>query len=186
MTSFTVEPGKSQKITATFTPPSSSDVSPALLPVISGFIEITGTDKGASESFHVTYLGVAAKLRDANVVDMTDKFFGVNIPALGDSDGNFIFDARNFTFIAGDFPTLVMRLNFGTPLLRVDLVTPTVKLNSRDVVGRESLVLPDESDPQTYGKKKIVGNLLGFAFLPRNSDQDVCDFLINWVRGIHG
>ena len=179
-TTFTVRPGQTQKLTAHFSPPPSSAVSPSLLPVISGFIEITNTDSSAAESYHITYLGVAASLKKAQVVDNTDAFFGEKIPAIGNSEGNFITGPTNFTFVSDDFPTLVVRLDFGTPQLRVDLVDPNIRLNttlsrraSTHVFERESFSFPGVSNPGTFSQVKIIGPLFEFDFIPRNSDVNV-------------
>ncbi|CAL1706297.1 unnamed protein product [Somion occarium] len=165
-TSFTVQSGQTQKLTAHFTPP--AGVNSSLLPIYSGFIDISN----ANETFHVSYLGVAASLKDVPVVDTSDFFFGVNLPALGDSDGNFVLDPRNFTFVGDDFPTLVMRLDFGTPLLLVDLVDQDIQLktslNKRD---REPLItFPSTAKSGTFAQVKTLGPLLEFDFVPRNSD----------------
>ncbi|KAM5533180.1 hypothetical protein V8D89_013136, partial [Ganoderma adspersum] len=82
------------------------------------------------ESYHVTYLGLAAALKDTHVVDNTDTFFGVQIPAIFDANSNVVNTTQNFTFQGTDFPSIMSRLNFGTPLLRFDLVQPDIKLTT--------------------------------------------------------
>ncbi|TCD66303.1 hypothetical protein EIP91_001549 [Steccherinum ochraceum] len=173
-TSFTVHPGQTQKLTAHFTAPSGADAS--ILPIFSGFIDIDSTD--GLDSFHVSYVGLAASLKDAQVVDNSDVFFGVNLPALGASDGSFISGPANFTFVGSDFPTLVMRLDFGTPKLRFDLVDPNIKikttLNQRSeqthVLEKSVFTFPNAAQAGTFSQVKILGPLFEFDFLPRNSD----------------
>lgn len=178
-TSFTVRPGQTQKLTAHFTPPAGLD--PTLLPIFSGFIDISNAD----ESFHVSYIGAASSLKEVPVVDTSDFFFGVNLPALGSSDGNFVLDARNFTFVGDDFPTVVMRLDFGTSLLLIDLVDANAPinttLNKRD---REPLfTFPHAAKTGTFAQVPVVGNLFEFEFLPRNSDVNVSNKLLSSYRG---
>ena len=119
---FTVRPGQTQLVTVQIKPPTGLDAT--VLPVFSGFIQV----ESATETFHVTYLGLAAALKNAQVVDNTDTFFGEKIPAIVDANGNFITGPQNFTFNSTDFPSVVMRLNFGTAKLRFDLVDPNIKL----------------------------------------------------------
>ncbi|KAI0081943.1 subtilisin-like protease [Panus rudis PR-1116 ss-1] len=165
-TSFTVRPGQTQKITAHFTPPAGVDAS--LLPIFSGFIDISN----ANESFHVTYLGAAASLKNVPLVDNTDTFFGSPLPFLGDQDGNIITGPRNFTFNGTDFPTLVERQDFGTARLLIDLVDQNIKLkptlNTRDVA--PLFTFPQETKGGTFAQVKTIGPLFEFTFLPRNSD----------------
>ncbi|KIP04605.1 hypothetical protein PHLGIDRAFT_492880 [Phlebiopsis gigantea 11061_1 CR5-6] len=156
-TSVTVHPGQTQEITAHITPPAGVD--PSVLPVFSGFIQV----ESATETLHVTYLGVAASLKNAETVDTTDVFFGVPLPVITDLAGNFFTDPHNFTFEGNDVPQLLMRLDFGTPLLLVDLVDPKEKiattLNKRDTQSSFSAI-------------KTLGNIVEFDFIPRNSDED--------------
>ncbi|KAL4251463.1 Alkaline protease 1 [Abortiporus biennis] len=174
---------QTQTLTAHFTPPTGVD--PEILPVYSGFIEITNTDKTVSESYHITYLGVAASLKTAQVVDDSDLFFGVNLPALGAPDGTFIEGPANFTFVNGDLPTLVFRLDFGTPEFRVDLVDPNVQVSTtipssntkRDTIHvfeRETFAFPQNSRSKggSFAQVQTLGSLFEFDFLPRNSDED--------------
>ena len=114
------------------------------------------------------------------MVDNSDVFFGVNLPALGASNGSFILGPQNFTFVGDDFPTLVMRLDFGTPKLRFDLVEPDIQfkptLNQRDlspVLDRSVFTFPSEAESGTFSQVKILGTLFEEDFLPRNSDVNV-------------
>ena len=94
----------SARITATITPPQGVDAT--TFPVYSGFIEITSA---GDDITHVTYLGVAASLKDKQILDSTDEFFGVPLPTLLDSQGNVQSGAVNYTFKGDDFPTLLNR-----------------------------------------------------------------------------
>ncbi|KAI0745166.1 subtilisin-like protease [Earliella scabrosa] len=182
--SFTVLPGRTQTVTVVITPPKGLDAKQ--LPVFSGFLEIAN----GAESYHVTYLGAAAALKDVAVVDNTDIFFGVNLPALVDGQGFFFTDPTNFTFVGDDFPQLVSRLNFGTAKFRVDLVDPAIKLattlNTREaeaeaegthVFERSIFGFPIFSFPHgpkggSFAKVKTLGALFEADFQPRNSETD--------------
>ncbi|KAI8993986.1 subtilisin-like protease [Trametes punicea] len=160
-TSFTIHPGQTQEITAHISPPTGLD--PTTFPVFSGFIEIAN----AQESYQVSYLGLAGSLKDVQVVDDTDVFFGVNLPVLTDGAGNFLTNATNFTFVGDDFPTVLMRLTFGTPKLLFDLVEPDIRLNT-------TLNKRTDSDAPsgTFAQVRTLGSLFEADFQPRNSDED--------------
>jgi Fn3-like domain len=99
---FTLFPGQSKTITARFNLPN-GDAS--TFPVFSGFIQITS----GTERLHVTYIGLAASLKDKQVVDNTNTFFGVPIPAILDPSGNIQAGPRNYTFANSDVPTVLFR-----------------------------------------------------------------------------
>ena len=166
---FTLPPGQSQSVTVLIKPPTGVD--PKVLPVYSGFIQVANP----TESYHVTYLGLASSLKDARVVDNTDAFFGVNLPVIVDGAGNFVQGPRNFTFVGADVPTLVTRLDFGTPVFRADLVDPNIKLtttlNQRGF-GGGFFSFPHKPGG-TFSKVKTIGPLFEFDFVPRNTDVDV-------------
>ncbi|KAJ2970962.1 hypothetical protein NUW54_g12614 [Trametes sanguinea] len=173
-TSFTVHPGQTQEITAHISPP--TDLDPTTFPVFSEFIGISN----AEESYQVSYLGSVGSLKDVQVVDNTDVFFGVNLPVLTGSAGNFLLNATNFTFVGDDFPTVLMRLTFGTPKLLFDLVEPDVRLkttlnkrgdNSR-VSERSVFSFPSAAKSGTFAQVPTLGSLFEADFQPRNSDVD--------------
>ncbi|KAJ6625851.1 peptidase S8/S53 domain-containing protein [Mycena sp. CBHHK59/15] len=112
--SITVHPGQTKKVVATFTPPGGDNMT---LPVYSGFIHVTSP----AETLKVTYLGVAASLKAATVLDTTDRYFGINLPVVIDSVGNPQYAPTNYTFMDDDSPFLLLRLAFGCAKLRVDL-----------------------------------------------------------------
>lgn len=175
-TSFTVHPGQTQQITAHITPPTGLD--PTTFPVFSGFIEIAN----AQESYQVSYLGLAGSLKDVQVVDDTDVFFGVNLPVLTDAAGNFITNATNFTFVGDDAPGILMRLAFGSPKVLFDLVDPNIKitttLNKRaedasvPVAARSVFSFPNAAKSGTFAQVRTLGSLFEADFQPRNSDVD--------------
>ncbi|KAI0684940.1 subtilisin-like protease [Cytidiella melzeri] len=162
-TSVTVHPGQTQQITAHITPPTGLD--PAVLPVYSGFIQVAD----ANETFHVTYLGLAASLKNAQVVDTSNTFFGVNLPVITNPQGNFITAPTNFTFVGEDFPEILLRLDFGTPKLLIDLVDPAENIPT--TLNQPSSG-PSSSQAAASSTVKTIGNLFEEDFLPRNSDQD--------------
>ena len=164
-TSVTVHPGQTQQITAHITPPSSID--PSILPVFSGFVQV----ESATETFHVTYLGVGAALKDAQVVDNTNTFLGVDLPVLTDPAGTFFTNATNFTFVGDDVPQLLVRLDFGTPLLRADLVDPNEKIPTT-LNKRSGMSFPQDITSGTFAQIKTVGTIFELDFQPRNTDMD--------------
>ena len=171
---LTVWPGTSETVFVIIKPP--KGLNSADNPVFSGFLEIAN----AQESYHVTYLGLASALKDTHVVDNTDAFFGVKIPAIFDSNNNVVNATKNFTFQGNDFPSVVSRLNFGTPLLRFDLVESNIKLTTslsrRDdvhVFERQDYSFPWDK-PNTFAKVQTLGPLFSATYQPRNSNQNVC------------
>lgn len=101
--SVTVHPGQTKKVVATFTPP--PGVINTTFPIYSGFIHVVAP----SETLKVTYLGVAASLKAAPILDSTDQYFGIPIPAMINSDGRPQEGALNYTFMYGDSPFLLFR-----------------------------------------------------------------------------
>lgn len=136
---FDVQPGQSHTSIVLFTLPRGDATT---FPVYSGFIQVTS----GSENLHVSYIGLGASLKNKQVIDNTDVFFGVKLPLLLDSVGDVQTQPKNYTFVGQDFPTLVFRfvvqicpfdflslnetysLVFGTPTFRVDLVDPNIQL----------------------------------------------------------
>lgn len=91
------------KVTVSITPPKGVDAS--TFPVYSGFIQL----QSGSEQYQVTYLGVAAALKDKQILDNTSEFFGVPLPTILDSTGNVQNGTTNYTFVGDDFPTVLLR-----------------------------------------------------------------------------
>jgi hypothetical protein len=105
VTSLTIPPSGTASFHVLFHPPAGVDKT--TFPVYSGFIQIEST----TEILHVAYQGVAAALKDLTVLDNTDTVFGagVTLPTVLDSKGNAQTNATNYTFVGGDFPTLLYR-----------------------------------------------------------------------------
>ncbi|KAH9484892.1 Minor extracellular protease vpr [Psilocybe cubensis] len=174
---FTLRPGQTQTITAIFHPPPQSAFDTSTFPVYSGFIQIAGPS--ALDILHVSYLGLLGSLREKQVVDDTDVFFGVPLPALLDSQGDVQDSPTNYTFVGDDVPTLLWRLAFGTPAFRVDLVNANINfkptITSRALGGFGGLgpffSFPSPHGGGTFAQVKIVGALAEFDFVSRNDDD---------------
>jgi hypothetical protein len=98
-----VHPNATKQVHAIFTPPSGVDNT--TLPVYSGFIHVTSP----AETLKVTYLGVAASLKATSVLDSTDEFFGIGLPAVINANGRPQEGPTNYTFMGQDFPFLLLR-----------------------------------------------------------------------------
>ena len=134
---------------------------------------------------------LGAALRDMPVLDNTNVFFGVALPTMVDGAGNFFASPENFTFVDADFPSVLLRLNFGTPKLRFDLVDADIKLNTTlnpraaveteaegekartHIFERNVFSFPHNPSQGTFAQVKILGPLFEADFQPRNSDVDV-------------
>ncbi|KAK2464348.1 hypothetical protein APHAL10511_003805 [Amanita phalloides] len=166
-TNFILNAGSTVKIEATITPPTGVDST--LFPVYSGFIEI---DSG-TERLHVTYLGLAASLKNKQVVDDTSTFFGFGLPAVSKPNGQVQSGPTNYTFIHGNVPKLLFRLVFGTPLLRIDLVKHDIALN----VTLNGHALEAKVSDQTYSSSQgsaqvpILGKIAEFDYVTRNTEN---------------
>ncbi|KZV93701.1 subtilisin-like protease [Exidia glandulosa HHB12029] len=169
---LTLSPGGTGIAVVTITPPKGVDAS--TLPVFSGFIQV----KSATETLKVSYLGLAASLKNAQVVDNTDAFFGLVTPVLIDGAGNVLTAPQNFTFVNGDAPALVFRLAMGTPAFKLDLVSPNVQVKT-DLRKRGffSFWWPGLKKPAgTFAKVPTLGPLAEFDFIPRDSDDPTTGF----------
>ncbi|KAF7361610.1 Subtilisin-like protease [Mycena venus] len=166
--SVTVHPGNTKQVHAIFTPP--SDVDNATLPVYSGFIHVTSP----AETLKVTYLGVAASLKAASVLDVTDKFFGISLPAVINANGRPQNGPTNYTFVGQDFPFLLLRLAFGTSLLRIDLVDKDIRLAPTVLSKRSPSPFTwwwSQSTAGTFGKIKTIGPLGDLEYQPRSTND---------------
>jgi hypothetical protein len=136
-TSFTLQPGERKEVTATFTSPTFTN---RTIPVYSGWIEVAGQETG--EVLSVTYIGIAANLKESKVIDNTNHLFGVDIPAMLDGTGALVTRETSFNFQNVSFPSVVYRLVFGSPTLLFDLVSPDFDesaLVQRDLQSRDRL-----------------------------------------------
>ena len=151
-TLFKLDPGQHQEVTATFTAPTFTD---RTIPVYSGWIQITGQETG--EVLSVTYLGIAANLKEVKVIDNTDHTFDEVIPALLDAKGDFVTDETSYNFQNDNLPSVVYRLVFGCPTLLFDLVDVDFKQSSLR-----------RRDLQTRGR---VGDIIDGLFGSRLGDS---------------
>lgn len=103
---FSLEPGNTQIVTAIFRLPSAG-LDSSTYPVFSGFIEIE--DDSSSVSYHVSYLGLAASLKDKQILDDTEHFFGIRLPALLNAADSLQTNPENYTFVNGDAPSILGR-----------------------------------------------------------------------------
>ncbi|EEB96633.1 hypothetical protein MPER_04203 [Moniliophthora perniciosa FA553] len=135
--SFSLAPGESRDVTVHFTAPQ-ADAS--TFPVYSGFIQISSVPENDSlaEVLHVSYMGLAASLKDKTVLDVTGITVEKQMPSLIEPSGSVQSQARNYTFNMAegeeDFPSVEIRLVFGTPLLRLDLVAPDFVLEGSTAI----------------------------------------------------
>ncbi|KAJ7091118.1 peptidase S8/S53 domain-containing protein [Mycena epipterygia] len=158
----TVYPGKTKTVHAVFTPP--ADVLNTTLPVYSGFIRVISP----VETLEVTYLGVAASLNAVHVLDSTNVFFGIDLPAIIRPDGSPQEGPANYTFLDEDFP-----LVFGCAKMRIDLVkeniqmVPTIPLSKRAAF----TWWWTENTAGTFNKIKTIGPLGEFDYQPRSTSD---------------
>ncbi|KAG8907957.1 hypothetical protein FRB99_001465 [Tulasnella sp. 403] len=125
-------------VTVTFTRPAGLD--PATFPVYSGQIRI---DSG-QESLGVSYLGLAANMRDMQVIDTSTFFFGLKLPlVLNNKDGTIQSGPVTYTFQGNDYPLLYWRLTTGTRALHIDLVDANIKFKPT-YTKRDTLDAPAE------------------------------------------
>ncbi|EJD50489.1 subtilisin-like protease [Auricularia subglabra TFB-10046 SS5] len=157
----TVAPGRSAKVDITFTPPKGVDA--ARLPVLSGFIQVTG----AGETLKASYLGLAASLKDAAVVDPTPDYFGIPTPVLLNKDMEEQTEHTNYTLAIGDMPTILFRLAMGTPLLTLDVVAADAKIET--TLGSAKKVKGEGS----FDKVPTVGRVGSLEYMSRDAlDED--------------
>lgn len=116
-TKFSLKPGQSKKVTVKFTAPK---IDSRTIPVYSGYIEVTGKETG--ETLSVTYMGIAANLKEVKVLDNTDYLFGETIPAILNAAGQVVTNETTFDFKNGSYPSVLFRNVFGTPTMVFDLV----------------------------------------------------------------
>ncbi|KAJ7248783.1 subtilisin-like protease [Mycena rebaudengoi] len=161
---FTLAPGQSYEVVATIKPPKGVDAS--TFPVYSGFIDITS----GAEKVHATYLGLAASLKDKQTIDDSDFLFGFPTPVVFDPLGNAQKGPVNYTFVGDDAPLLLWRQAFGTPVLRLDLVSSTITfsgtLNKRGAAFGISFTHSHKGG--SFAKVPIIGSLLEADYLTRN------------------
>ncbi|KAJ7282906.1 subtilisin-like protease [Mycena rebaudengoi] len=168
---FTLAPGQSHEVVATIKPPKGVDAS--TFPVYSGFIDITS----GAEKVHATYLGLAASLKDKKTIDDSDLIFGIPTPVILDPLGNVQEGAVNYTFVGDDAPFILWRQAFGTPVLRLDLVSSTIKFTGTlDARGAAfGISFTHSHKGGSFAKVPIIGSLLEVDYLTRNDEADLLD-----------
>ncbi|KAF4621066.1 hypothetical protein D9613_000162 [Agrocybe pediades] len=168
--SFTVRPGQTQVVVANFRPPTGLDAK--TFPVYSGFIDVVSE----SENYHVSYLGLVGSLKDKQIVDNTDAYFGFPVPAILDAEGEIQTGATNYTFADGDWPSFIWRLTFGTPALRIDLVDANINLkptlNSRALHLPPFFTFRPGGKGGSFAKVKTIGPLASFDYITRQGELD--------------
>ncbi|CAE6448675.1 unnamed protein product [Rhizoctonia solani] len=137
----TVPAGSELPVVVTFTPPTGLDATK--FPVYSGYIKAFGSDNTTLQS---TYMGLAATLKDAKILDNTDALLGVKLPAITDSKGTPVPPAGSITSTmnGSDTAVLIYRLVMGTPLMRIDLINSISNVTTNQ---RRSSHLEAEVDP---------------------------------------
>jgi hypothetical protein len=75
--------------------------------------------------------GVVGSLQSKHVLDNADEFFAFPVPTiLEGSESPQTTDGMVYDFTGENFPSVLWRQAFGTPVLRVDLVPSTFTLNA--------------------------------------------------------
>lgn len=134
----------------------------------SGFIAITS----GAETQRVAYLGAVGNLRDRRVLDTTDAFFGVPLPALLNATGDPQDGVTAYTLAPDDQPAAVFRLAFGSPRARLDLVPKDFKVPA--VHARRGLLgWLFGSGADALAGVKTLGVIQEFDYAPRSSDAPV-------------
>ena len=98
----TIRPGGEVTVTARFHPPTGVDEK--TFPIYSGFIQITSE----TESLRVSYAGLAASIKDKQVIDTTNAFFGFNTPAIVNTTGEPGVNT-SYTLKGDDQPIILFR-----------------------------------------------------------------------------
>ncbi|QRW22547.1 pyrolysin [Rhizoctonia solani] len=186
--------GLTLPVVVSIKPPTGLDAK--TFPVYSGYIKAKGSDGSSLQS---TYLGVAAPLKDAKVLDNTDSYFNVKLPLATDKDGNPISGPTTYTLNGTDSPLVLYRLVWGTPLLQIALVDAKANITTNQrrsteisaELGVRSLSLPHSTinkrsiwswlfpwlnqGPGTFGKVPIKGVLYQEDYISRNSAGATAD-----------
>ncbi|CAE6539208.1 unnamed protein product [Rhizoctonia solani] len=195
----TVPAGWSLPVIVSFKPPTGLNATG--FPVYSGFIKATGSDNTTLQS---TYIGVAAKLKEAKVLDNTDAYFGAKLPLVTDNEGNPVppTGSATYTLDGTNTPLVIYRTVQGTPLFRVDLIDSKtnvttnqrrfseieVELSARSgvVTGHHSTLskrsiwdwlFPNKGQTSggTFAAVKTLGVLYQEDYIPRNSLAGTAD-----------
>ncbi|KAK7473124.1 hypothetical protein VKT23_001225 [Stygiomarasmius scandens] len=179
-TSFTLAPGASESVSATFKLPEGDE---STFPVYSGFIHVVS----GSEDLHVSYVGLGASLKNAQVLDDGDEFFGIKYPFILSAVSGQQTGPTNYTFdpATQDFPLLLWRQAFGSPIVRIDLVDPEIDfeptINRRQLatIGID-ITFPRVRVGGSFEQVPILGTIHELDWVPRNTD----DFLFGGLNSL--
>ncbi|KAF6763347.1 pyrolysin [Ephemerocybe angulata] len=174
--SFSLRPGQSREVTVQFTPPKGLDAT--TFPVFSGFIQVSTPSE---VSVHASYIGSVGSLKSVKILDTSTRVLPYKMPSILDSKGLVQEVATNYTFSPNDYPTLLARQLFATPLIRMDLVDPNIKIDTnvkRALHGPHhgghhpwfSFPFHAGKGGGSFSKVKIVGALLEAEYLSRNDE----------------
>lgn len=112
---LTIKPGEKKRVTVAATPDSALDAS--LVPFYSGFINITG----GGESVSVPYGGVAANMHDVKI--MADDGPWPSVTGDFSSVSNGTNGTKTYKPSAEKYPTAMFNIRWGSPAIRVDVVS---------------------------------------------------------------
>ncbi|EJD38527.1 subtilisin-like protein [Auricularia subglabra TFB-10046 SS5] len=185
----TVLPGGRVPVRVTISPP--RNVDGKRVPVLSGQIEVST----AGETLRASYLGAATALKSVQVLDDTDFELGWPTPLLLDANGGVQADETAYTMRGEDYPVLAWRQVFGTPSVRIDLVSAAAKLpaHARNVkrAGSKnrfsmrdwfpSWWFPGPRPGGTFARVPTLGPLFQYDYLWRN-DLDALPYFESSVR----
>ncbi|KAG8936970.1 hypothetical protein FRC02_009107 [Tulasnella sp. 418] len=166
-TSLSVPAGQTGIVIATITPPSGLDAK--TFPVYSGHVRVSTT----TEDLIVSYLGVAAAMKDMKVLDETPYYFDVPLPVVLDGSGSPQSEPTNYTFQGDDWPLLLYRLTAGTPSIHIDLVKSDYSLNKtqkRSLDGDSHLEVEDPEVGTFYARddhshsRRALGDFIGWIW----------------------
>jgi len=167
--SVVVQPGETTTVTVKFTPPASIDAQ--TYPVLSGYIQV----EGGSETLKVSYVGIAASLKDISVLDGSAAFFGTRTPLLLNSTGGEQAPGTEYTLVSGNAQTVRFRLAFGTPRLVVDLVSKD--LHTKVIIQPSTSFITAREDATAFDSIPIVGRLNEDHYLARSSSNPETGFI---------
>ncbi|KAJ3522214.1 hypothetical protein NMY22_g11986 [Coprinellus aureogranulatus] len=168
-----LEPGQSGEVEVSFTPPTGLD--PTTFPVFSGFIQVATPSENP---VHVSYVGGVGSLKDVTIIDTTEEVLNIPTPVLLDSNGEVQVSPTNYTFTEFDYPTLLWRQLFGSPLWRADLVD--VNTTVRSTIQPRAIGLQERDEPVfsfpfeaargsgTFAEVPTLGPIFEEAYIPRN------------------
>lgn len=137
--SITVAAGGAGVVLATFEPPVGLNAS--RIPVYSGFISINSTaaiESATPGSFSIPYVGIAADMKYIAVMDVAESYpflassdiqtyangtTATNLsPPISASNSSFTLPGNATNFRVTAWPTLVWKLQYGSRIVRIDMV----------------------------------------------------------------